>query len=96
MPTKSKTKPKKQRYTVIATEAGEGTFRVFYALATDPLHAFGVVAKREREMDLEFLVAIPGTVKEGVDFFFPGEGIVVGETVREQKDVFGPQSGDSI
>ena len=48
-------------FTVIATVANEGTLKVFNARATDGLHAFGVVARREKGSEnLEFLVALPG------------------------------------
>lgn len=85
-------KPKRKVFTVIASVALQGTIRVFYATATDGFHAFGVVARREKKnFDLEFLVALPGKRKEGVDFDLPGEGIVCMETVLEQPDVFGPR-----
>jgi hypothetical protein len=78
-------------FTVIATVALEGTLKVFNARATDGLHAFGVVARREKgNENLEFLVALPGKQVEGTDFDLPGEGIVCMETVLDQTDVFGP------
>ena len=77
-------------FTVIASYALEGTLKVFNARATNGLHAFGVVAQREKDNhDLEFLVALPGKQVEGTDFDLPGEGIVCMETVLEQTDVFG-------
>ena len=77
-------------FTVIASVANDGELKVFSARATDPLHAFGVVARREQKnFDLEFLVALPGKQIAGKDFELPGEGIVCMQTVLEQRDVFG-------
>lgn len=80
-------------FTVIASVANDGELKVFSARATDPFHAFGVVARREKKnFDLEFLVALPGKQIAGKDFELPGEGIVCMETVLDQSDVFGPST----
>lgn len=80
-------------FTVIASVANDGELKVFNARATDSFHAFGVVARREKNnFDLEFLVALPGKQIEGKDFELPGEGIVCMETVLKQPDVFGASS----
>jgi hypothetical protein len=82
-----------KEFTVIASVANNGELKVFPARATDPYHAFGVVARREQKnFDLEFLVALPGKQVVGKDFELPGEGIVCMETVLEQSDVFGPST----
>lgn len=84
-----------QDFTVIASDSDEGTLHVFHVEATDPYHAFGVVARNEAKEEgrrLDFLTALYGTHQEGKTFVLPGEGIVCAETVLEQPDIFG--SGD--
>lgn len=89
-----------KEFTVIASIADEGTLVVRHVLASDPYHAFGVVAKEEQDkgddgLQLEFLVTLNGWQKDGVAFTLPGEGIVCAETVLEQDDVFGPGETES-
>ena len=77
-------------FTVIASVANEGTLKVFHVQATDGMHSFSVVAKRDQSESLEFVVSVEGIHTETSSLTLPGEGIVCAETVLDQEDVFGP------
>jgi hypothetical protein len=76
-------------FTVIAAIDGTGELKSFEVDADDGLNAFAVAAHANKELSLDFVVAIPGHQKEGEGFTLPGEGLVCIETVLEQTDVFG-------
>jgi hypothetical protein len=75
-------------FTVIATVDGTGEIKSFKVEAVDAMKAFSVVARANKDEQLDFVVAISGHLDEDKGLTFPGEGVVCIETVLEQRDVF--------
>lgn len=75
------------KFTVIGCIESTGQICCHHVIAKDATNAFASAAALDS--DLSMIVAMPGWLKEGQALGFPGEGMVDGITVLEQKDVFG-------
>ena len=94
------TNPNYKPFTVLALYPDNGQIHCTHVWARDGLHAFTqaahAVAPEEGDYcDLDFVAALPGHRHEDADVFFPGEGVVDGETVLAQPAVFGAFSPEA-
>lgn len=85
-------------YSVVCFNTDTRETTLLLVMANDGLNAFAAAANAERERrapdadlsDFEMVVALPGhELARTGELEFPGEGLVTGETVLEQPDVFG-------
>ena len=75
-------------YTVLAVI--DGQIIAEHVEAKGGFDSFRVAAKTRDDGEmLEFVASLPGHVMAGKGIEYPGDGVVYGETVLEQSDVFG-------
>lgn len=82
------------RYTVIVVVEATGRTLALNVIAQTGLQAFAcaaanLAASGEDPSGYQMVVAIKGAVVEGDNVEYPGEGLVDGQTILEQADVFG-------
>ena len=82
-------------FTVIGFDPDSYQIVCVHVLAADGLQAFTAAAHQYEDCGLEFVSAHPGHLHEDTDVFFPGEGLVDGETVLAQPEVFGAFSPEA-
>lgn len=84
----------KKPFTVIGFYADNFQIFCHHVMADDNSNAFAVASADHSDVELQFVVALPGHQFEGDDTLgFPGECLVNSDTVLEQPDVFGTSAG---
>lgn len=78
---------KMNKFTVIGCNESTGQVHCHHVLAENATNAFSSAAAIDSSLSM--VVALPGWQNEGSELTFAGEGLVDGETVLEQTDVFG-------
>lgn len=79
--------PRLQNYTVLGFIEQSGQILALHVQASSSQAAFTAAARINTA--LQMVVALPDWQSEGDQLTFPGEGLVGGETVLSQPEVFG-------
>lgn len=80
-------------YTVISFCEKTGRINTDHVSANNRLQAFHKVA--EKDPSLTLVACFNGKLADGVDFDCPGEGLVDGDTILEQSDIFDQTTPES-
>lgn len=77
------------QFTVISVCPESGQIMSDHVLAESSGQSFLVAAKlRGDQSNIEFVASLRSFLEEGDEIEFPGDGVVSGETILEQEDVF--------